>query len=321
MAWAVSAVAAVFTATEVTAALVFTAIAAVGTAASVIGLVTGNQGLIKFGAIAGLVGGIGSIAAANGLIGETAALAEGGNAVVDSAGGFAAEAAQKTAELGLAQTANGVTAAAPDVFNVAGVGVPAAGGANLGTLAVDTAGIAPAAQALGSDFATTAAAQGSSIMSGKGLIDTGMLDIADAAKPLAVGANSTIDSLTTAGTKAADSGGIGKLLSDGVSGVENFWSKLDPSSKLSAGQTVAGLFKGANEKENQLAQQRLAQEQQNFLEQQANLRNSNANAQPVIGMTYNQNATPFSPAPVDPRRFITQPGTGMISAPGTPAGR
>ena len=81
----------------ITAVTVFQAIAAVGIISSVAGLVTGNEDLIKFGSVVGIVGGIGAFAAGAGMFG-----------VNEAAAGSS----------GLTGTAEGVELASPSLSNV-----------------------------------------------------------------------------------------------------------------------------------------------------------------------------------------------------------
>jgi hypothetical protein len=99
----VGSMAAIGTAALATVSAIGTIAAVAGTAMSVVGMVTGDKGLMKIGAIVGLAGGVASLAS-----GAVASLAAGGEFAMGTAGiqsANAANAASAAAQTGLQSTA------------------------------------------------------------------------------------------------------------------------------------------------------------------------------------------------------------------------
>lgn len=122
---AVTAVAAVFTAEVVTAAIIFEGIAGAGALMTATGLVTGNKTLMKYGGELGLVGGIGAFAAGAFSAGAAeAGVAGAAEGAANAAGGEAAQAAAQGAEGSLLSPVAGVAPTAgsfaPDAASFGG---------------------------------------------------------------------------------------------------------------------------------------------------------------------------------------------------------
>jgi hypothetical protein len=207
-----SAVGAAATALAVVNAVAVTAMVA-GTAMTVVGAVTGDQDLMKWGAIVGLAGGVGSFAA-GGIASLSAGASFSGGTSGILAGQAAAAQSVTAAGTGLATTAAGnigaqISSTLPTAANVgntaniatnaaAGTGVLSQGAVSAGTGALTPAFssiAAPAAQTVTAPLAGSASAFGN-------LAGTG------AAGTLANGAASVI---TPTATAAADTGFFGSM--------------------------------------------------------------------------------------------------------------
>lgn len=231
-------VVALATAETVTAVMVFTAVAEVGIALTVMGMVTGDKNMTQTGAMMSAVGGVGT-----GLLsasGTTAATAASETAASSVAGEAAADAAALSAA---EATAAGAGSAAPAANAVSAGAIP---GEALSNGAGSIEAMAPNAAAPVAD----SAAAGATTMPTAAPIDT-----------MPVGTGSTVSNGVADSTWVNDVGSAfdpmaeaakasGKTSSDSFfSGVGKVWNGLGAQGQAGAIQLVGGAFKGANDRE------------------------------------------------------------------------
>jgi hypothetical protein len=227
--------------------MVFAAIAEVGVAMTVMGMVTGDKNLTKTGAMVSMVGGLGSVAAGSSMLssaaGETAAGEVAATGASEAAASTAAEEASKAAIADTAtESAGNIFAGAPTDAAAAGLpgsapvgGLEAAAGqaAPAGTMPVGTA---PEIMPVG---ASETAASGVSA-------PTGVMDVGAGFDPLK---SVAMDDGTTAGINQVISAGGKTNSNEFLSGFGKFWDGLGPQGKGAAIQMVGGAFSGAAETE------------------------------------------------------------------------
>lgn len=226
-------VVALATAETVTAVMVFTAIAEVGVALTVMGMVTGDKNLTKTGAMVSMVGGLGSMAAGSGMLSSAATETAAGEVAATGAGEVAAStAAEEASKAAIADTA---TESAGNIF--AGAPTDAAAASLPG--ATPVGGLEAAGQAA----------------------PAGSMPVGTAPEVMPVGASQTATSGVSAPAGVTDvgagfdplaeaAGTVGKTDSNSFfSGVGKFWDGLGPQGKGAAIQMVSGAFSGAAETE------------------------------------------------------------------------
>lgn len=263
MAWVVSAVVTAFEVTTV--ASVLTAVAAVGTASTVVGAVTGNKNLMKYGGMLGVVGGVGGLIN-SGLssIGATAAAEGIGEAGAAAAGDAATSAIADSAAATGASALDGASSFAGSGLDSAASGIEAANSA-----------VGGSSNALGSLGSTT----GSSFNAGTG---TGIGNAIDAStdkllNPISSNVSNATDFASSVNNTpltrelAATQNTFGLDTGTGITGNNTLleklgsqWSNLSPQTKaelLKAGLAIPGGIQNQQNKEAELdlQRQRLAQ--------------------------------------------------------------
>jgi hypothetical protein len=263
---------AIGTAALATVGAIGTIAAVAGTAMSVVGMVTGDKGLMKIGAIVGLAGGVASLAS-----GAVASLAAGGEFALGTAGiqsANAANAASAAAQTGIQSTSllgTATNAITPNFASGAGQaasatqGITGAGGA----LAQGTANSLGVVNSTGNLVAGTATGTLGNV---GGQVGSGLLQPSfSGAGVQALGATSTIGNIT---------GNVGNLATTGSSG---FFGKLvaDMSPKdylLMGGSVVSGAM---NEMDKNTANVN-AQKKYEYEQSVRNQRIANLNATPTL---------------------------------------
>lgn len=280
-------VTAVVTAVEIgTVAAIATAVAEVGMAMSVVGAVTGNKTLTKYGGYLSLAGGVVSLGAAavNALSGTAAAGAS------EVAGGVASSlGADATVGAGLTDAAKAYTVdlgvnGADKVISSAFNGGTAAAVSELSMLDPSGVGAQTAGINSGSNVSTA------SNLNGGGNI-AGAPSAPSVASPVNEAASKTANAASTVGENysANYSGqpmygpngtsnlasGLGSGSGTSSNWIKNWWNSLDSTTKNAAlsatGKIAEGIFAGWSQ-----------EQRQEFEKEKWNLMQSNANAQPVM---------------------------------------
>jgi hypothetical protein len=263
MAWVVTAV--VTAAELMTAAAIFTAVAEVGIAMTVVGKITKSKELVKIGGIMSLVGGIGSLAtSAYGAL-SAAGAGEGAVGVAEGAAvGAASDVAgeQFALEAGMDAAGSGFGAAAAEgAATTFPVDVPTLGG---------MMGSAPATPAAATGVAPAAA---------------GPIVAAPTPAPAAATA-APAPGVTGAAFDAGSAGAVTAPADTSAFGIKKWFDGLDKATQGKVisgavqigGNAIGGLFNGWSEEQKMaLEQQRQSLVQKNLETQQAN-----ANAQPRV---------------------------------------
>jgi hypothetical protein len=259
----VGSMAAIGTAALATVGAIGTIAAVAGTAMSVVGMVTGDKGLMKIGAIVGLAGGVASLAS-----GAVASLAAGGEFAMGTAGiqsanvaNAASAAAQTSVALGQAGTAaSNLAAVTPQGL------VNAAPLTNQTTMGLNGVG----ASAVTPQSITMAGQGGTGLM---GQVGSG-LNAAGGNALNAIGASSASN---LAGTAATSSGGfIDKLL-----------GSMTEKDYVIAGW---GAFQGGSAMMDKNLASANAQREYEYKQAQRNQRIANLNSVPTLRNTLDANA-------------------------------
>ncbi len=256
----VGSMAAIGTAALATIGAIGTIAAVAGTAMSVVGMVTGDKGLMKIGAIVGLAGGVASLAS-----GAVASLAAGGEFAFGTAGiqsANAANAASAAAQTGLQSTS---------LLGTATNAITPTFASGAGQAASATQGLSNAS-IVGNSGNFIGGANVGAIGNVGGQVGSGLLQPAfSGAGVQALGATSTIGNIT---------GNVGNLATTGSSG---FFGKLvaDMSPKdylLMGGSVVSGAM---NEMDKNTANVN-AQKKYEYEQSVRNQRIANLNATPTL---------------------------------------
>lgn len=309
---AVAAIAAV-AASEVTAAMVFAAVAQVGIGLTVVGAVTGNQGLMKIGSVMGLAGGIGGLA--------TGAANAAGSAIGSEVSGLtpaevAAQEASSSGALGAEVGATNPTTAGLDQFvsptesgiqgSVSQAGQAQMTGASQMTSPAGAELVTPKPASGLVDATTTSPATGSSFVDQANNLATsapGDLAKTAAADPMAV---------FKGGAESA--GAVGGELSNGIQSSKNFWSGFTDLLKTKEGangamQLAGGALQGMGSMYNADRNYDINKQFLDLKKEQYANEVANANAIPNINIGLNPNPKVYGTT----KRPVYQ-GIGLIGA-------